>query len=66
MNIERDVERLSELGKGVRSHLGQLRQQGVNEAPLDTIDHQTDEMARIGRRALEELQMLNDSLKASA
>ena len=66
MNIEHDAERLSELAKGVRSHLSNLRQQGVNEVPLDTIDHHVNEMDRLGHRALEELGMLNDSMKAGA
>lgn len=66
MNMERDAERLSELAKGVRLNLGALRAAGANEKNLEAIDHHTDEMSRVGRRALEELQMLNDSLKASA
>lgn len=66
MDCERKAEQLSELAKSVRASLGALRQDGASERYLDAIDHHTDEMARVGRRALEELQSLSDSLKASA
>lgn len=66
MDCERKAEQLSELAKSTRAHLSKLREQGANEKHLDAIDIQTDEMARVGQRALEELQSLSDSLKASA
>lgn len=66
MDIANNAERLGTLAKSVRANLGELRKAGANEKHLDAIDIQTDEMAGVGRRALEELQSLNDSLKASA
>lgn len=66
MNVEHSAERLSDLSKAIRVNLGELRKAGADETRCDTIDVQSNELAKIGGRALEELQMLSDSMKASA